>query len=215
MRQLLVTVSLLLAISANLYASHPKGLRIWFNQPNPEAETVWIGEEKLITAGSGGQNKDRFWEDLSLPIGNGSLGANIIGSIATERITFNEKTLWRGGPNTAKGASYYWNVNKESAAILKDIRQAFMDGDQKKAAQLTQDNFNGVVAYESDGEEPSRFGSFTTAGEFRIKTGIEEKDITDYERSLSLDSAIAKVSFCHQATCYKRNILFPILQTCW
>ena len=205
MRQLLVTVSLLLAISANLYASHPKGLRIWFNQPNPEAETVWIGEEKLITAGSGGQNKDRFWEDLSLPIGNGSLGANIIGSIATERITFNEKTLWRGGPNTAKGASYYWNVNKESAAILKDIRQAFMDGDQKKAAQLTQDNFNGVVAYESDGEEPSRFGSFTTAGEFRIKTGIEEKDITDYERSLSLDSAIAKVSFCHQATYYKRE----------
>ena len=51
--------------------------------------------------------QDASWESQSLPIGNGSIGANILGSIEAERITFNEKTLWRGGPNTAKGADYY------------------------------------------------------------------------------------------------------------
>ena len=76
---------------------------------------------------------DKAWENNSLPIGNGSLGGNVMGSIAAERITLNEKTLWRGGPNTEKGAAYYWNVNKESAHLLPEIRQAFTDGNQKKS----------------------------------------------------------------------------------
>ena len=75
-------------------------------------------------------------------------GANIMGSISAERITLNEKTLWKGGPNTAKGAEYYWNVNKQSAGVLKEIRQAFLDGDSQKAGYLTQENFNGLGAYE-------------------------------------------------------------------
>lgn len=68
-----------------------------------------------------------------MPLGNGSIGANILGSIEAERITFNEKTLWRGGPNTAKGAAYYWNVNKQSAYLLDEIRKAFTEGNQEKA----------------------------------------------------------------------------------
>ena len=83
---------------------------------------MWKGENKPITAGSG-HNLDASWESQSLPIGNGSLGANIMGSVEAERITFNEKTLWRGGPNTAKGADYYWNVNKQSAHLLDEIRK--------------------------------------------------------------------------------------------
>lgn len=95
------------------------------------------------------------WESRSLPIGNGSLGANIIGSVDTERITFNEKTLWRGGPNTAKGAEYYWNVNKQSAHVLDEIRKAFTEGDQQKAEMLTRQNFNSEVPYEANREKPS------------------------------------------------------------
>ena len=113
MRHLLLYLSAFIGIN--------QGLRVWFNQPNLEAETVWIGEKSLIKAGDGVYNKDQAWENLSLPIGNGSLGANIMGSIATERITFNEKTLWRGGPNTSKGADYYWDVNKHSAPVLKEM----------------------------------------------------------------------------------------------
>ena len=39
------------------------------------------------------------WMDLSLPIGNGQLGAMIAGGIDKDDVQFNEKTLWTGRPN--------------------------------------------------------------------------------------------------------------------
>ena len=110
---------------------YTQGLSIWFDTPNNlDGQAVWL------RASGTGANPDKTWESRSLPIGNGSLGANIMGSISAERITLNEKTLWKGGPNTAKGAEYYWNVNKQSSGVLKEIRQAFLDGDSKKAGYL-------------------------------------------------------------------------------
>ncbi|MBC6463684.1 glycoside hydrolase N-terminal domain-containing protein [Actinomadura sp. HBU206391] len=38
------------------------------------------------------------WESEALPIGNGALGAMIFGGIGQERVQFNEKSLWTGGP---------------------------------------------------------------------------------------------------------------------
>lgn len=35
--------------------------------------------------------EDPEWESRSLPLGNGSIGANVLGSIQAERITLNEK----------------------------------------------------------------------------------------------------------------------------
>lgn len=106
---------------------YTQGLSVWFDTPNNlDGQAIWL------RANGTGANPDKAWESRSLPIGNGSLGANIMGSISAERITLNEKTLWKGGPNTAKGAEYYWNVNKQSSGVLKEIRQAFLDGDSKK-----------------------------------------------------------------------------------
>lgn len=179
---------------------------IWFDEPcRSFAVPAWGAGEVPPDAGDAVKNKDAEWERLTLPIGNGSIGANVFGGIAEERLTFNEKTLWRGGPNTRKGAAYYWEVNKESAAVLKEIRQAFLEGDKVKAARLTQDNFNGVVPYESKAEEPFRFGSFTTAGEFRITTGLDEAHVSRYSRSLSLDSAFVAVSFDCNGVGYRRE----------
>ena len=115
---------------------YTKGLSVWFDTPNNlDGQAIWL------RASGSGANPDKTWESRSLPIGNGSLGANILGSVAAERITLNEKTLWKGGPNTSKGAEYYWDVNKQSAGVLKEIRQAFLDEDKEKAAQLTRNNF--------------------------------------------------------------------------
>ena len=150
-------------------------------------------------------NPDREWENASLPIGNGSLGANILGSVAAERITLNEKTLWKGGPNTAGGADYYWKVNKQSASVMEEIRQAFTDGDYEKAELLTRKNFNGLAHYEEGDETPFRFGSFTTMGEIYVETGLSEIGMSDYYRALSLDSAMAVVSFKKDNTRYMRK----------
>lgn len=165
---------------------YTKGLSIWFDTPNV------VGEHTA-------------WESQSLPIGNGSLGANIIGSVDTERITFNEKTLWRGGPNTAKGAEYYWNVNKQSAHVLDEIRKAFTEGDQQKAEMLTRQNFNSEVPYEANREKPFRFGNFTIMGEFYVETGLDTLGISDYKRILSLDSALAVVQFKKDNVAYQRS----------
>ena len=204
----------LCATTAFSQTDYTQGLSIWFDQPttlNGRAiwyggrPDLWIGRDKPEWAGDGNYNPDQEWESMSLPIGNGSIGANIMGSLEAERITLNEKTLWRGGPNTQGGAEYYWNVNKQSAHLLDDIRQAFLDGDDEKAARLTRENFNSTAAYEYYGENPFRFGNFTTMGEIYIETGHSMIGLGDYKRTLSLDSALAVVQYSRNGVDFERK----------
>lgn len=210
MKHLLLTSLLALAASAQAQTNE-----VWFDQPTSlRGQQCWWGGNKSqansgkkpVRAGDSAVNSDHEWEYRSLPLGNGSIGCNVMGSITTERYTLNEKTLWRGGPNTAKGATDYWNQNKQSAHVLRDIRQAFTDGDWGKAARLTTQNFNSTVPYEATGEPQFRFGSFTTMGELTLETPISEKGISHYRRALSVDSAFATVSFTDaEGTSYVRR----------
>ncbi len=206
--------SLIAAIALQAQTDYTNGLSVWFDQPTTlKGRAVWYGgrpdlwkgKGKPEWAGEGAYNPDQEWESQSLPIGNGSIGANIMGSLEAERITLNEKTLWRGGPNTDGGASYYWNVNKQSAHLLDDIRQAFIDGDDAKAAKLTRENFNSTAAYEYYGEKPFRFGNFTTMGELYIETGHSMIGLGDYKHVLSLDSALAVVQYKKDGVDYERK----------
>lgn len=188
---------------------------IYFDEPTSlSGRACWFGghperydqAHKPIDAGSFNANADPEWESRSLPLGNGSIGCNVMGSVATERYTLNEKTLWRGGPHTALGPEDYWAQNKEAAPFLPEIRQAFLDGDLEKAQWLTCSNFNSPVPYEATGEKQFRFGSFTTLGELCIETGISEEGISNYIRALSLDSAYALVSLTDsQGVVYERR----------
>lgn len=175
-------------------ASAQRPLQVRFNQPAPEP-----GEFQPY----GGV--DPQWERRSLPIGNGNIGASLFGSVATERLSLNEITLWNGGPGTSKGPAHYWNVNKKSTDALRQIREAFAAGDSALAAQLTADNMNGVAAYERGAEPEWRFGNYTTLGELRVATGIDVCDEGSYSRTLSLDSALARVSFTAGGVRYVRE----------
>ena len=209
-----MTSTLLLTLAAQATTRYTQGLSVWFDQPTSlKGRAVWYGgrpdlwrgKGKPESAGGVNFNYDQEWESKSLPIGNGSIGANIMGSVEAERITFNEKTLWRGGPNTSGGAEYYWNVNKKSAHLLKDIRKAFEDGDDEKAAKLTRENFNSVASYDYPGEKPFRFGNFTTMGEFYIETGHSLVGMGEYVRALSLDSALVAVQYKKDDVNYTRR----------
>lgn len=46
------------------------------------------------------------WVTQALPIGNGDMGAMILGGIAQDRIQFNHKTLWRGSASTGDLGTY-------------------------------------------------------------------------------------------------------------
>ena len=209
-----LAMALLASFGIAARAQQTVALNYWFDRPTTlQGRAVWYGGQpekwsdgkKPISAGDTATNPDAEWEQKSLPLGNGNIGANILGSVEAERFTFNEKTLWRGGPNTARGADYYWNVNKPSAHIMKDIQKAFADGDWDKAATLTKQNFNSTVPYEAYKEDPFRFGSFTTMGEFYIETGLSQVGMSGYRRALSLDSALATVQFSKDSTHYRRE----------
>ena len=138
-------------------------MRIWFDVPTSAAGSAeWKG------------GKDPEWESKSLPIGNGSLGANVMGSISRERLTLNEKSLWTGGPGANGDPSYYWNCNREAWKVLPDIRQAFLDGENERAAELTKKNFGAKPERIENGRKLDRFGFMTTLGELLIETGLKE-----------------------------------------
>ena len=215
---------MLIVLSSTMTKGQQK-LYYWFDTPTTlRGQKVWYeghrercadGRQdertkrcKPVAAGDAAVNPDPEWESQSIPLGNGSIGANVMGSVAAERITLNEKTLWRGGPNAGmdtKSARRYWDVNKQSAAVMNDIRRAFEENNWEKAAQLTSKHFNSNVPYEAKAEEPFRFGSFTTAGELYVETGLSEVGMTGYRRSLSLDSAVANVSFVKDGVRYERR----------
>lgn len=215
---------MLIVLSSTMTKGQQK-LYYWFDTPTTlRGQKVWYeghrercadGRQdertnrwKPVAAGDVAVNPDPEWESQSIPLGNGSIGANVMGSVAAERITLNEKTLWRGGPNAGKdtkSARRYWDVNKQSAAVMNDIRRAFEENNWEKAAQLTSKHFNSNVPYEAKAEEPFRFGSFTTAGELYVETGLSEVGMTGYRRSLSLDSAVANVSFMKDGVRYERR----------
>ena len=187
-----LSVLLSAVLLAGCDALHPYEIR--FDTPPPL---------RLDTSRAGGDDPE--WESQTLPIGNGSIGANIFGTIPAERITLNEKSLWLGGPGTAGGAQHYWDANKESAGVLKEIRRAFSEAAPERAGELTRKNFNGLVSYESSEDEAFRFGCYTTAGELKIRTGMDSSSITDYHRILSLDDAVARVSYGSGGVDYNRE----------
>ncbi len=209
---LLVIAGLALLPHAALGQPHQPPLQIRFNTPTtllgacpwyygrPEGYTgkVPIGFTDAAKA-------DPYYETASLPIGNGNLGASIFGSITTERVSLNEISLWLGGPNTKQGPAHYWNVNKQSAHILPLIREAFLRGDYRLADSLTSCNMNGLFSYSPDNEPTWRFGNYTTLGELHIQTGIDSLGVADYSRVLSLDSALATVSFLKDGVRYERT----------
>lgn len=214
MKKSILMLGAVLLLSPSMVQAQQSKLSVWFDTPcTLNGRTPWYGghpeqwnrDKKPVTAGQGYINADQEWESRSLPIGNSSLGANIMGSVSAERFTLNEKTLWRGGPNVKQGPAYYWNVNKQSAHVLKDIRDAFARGDQEAADRLTSKNFNGLAQYSIADEEDFRFGNFTTMGECYIETGLSEVGMTRYRRELSLDSALAKVSFSKGGVDYQRT----------
>ena len=79
------------------------------------------------------------WTD-ALPIGNGRLGAMIFGGVGSDRLQFNEQSLWTGGPRAYQrnGAVKY----------LSQIRQLLFEGRQAEAESLAQAHFMGMKSHE-------------------------------------------------------------------
>lgn len=103
-------------------ASGPE-LKLWYDEPSSKTGTP--GDQ-----GAQVYNQDQnIWQQDTLPIGSGDLGANIYGEIATERVTLNEKTLWTQGP-TEQDPNYNGGnivANGRNGAALKEVETYFKE----------------------------------------------------------------------------------------
>lgn len=139
------------------------------------------------------------WQQHTLPIGNGDIGANIYGGIASEHLTFNEKTLWTGGPSNSRPNYIGGNLESKGnkGAAVKEIQQLFADGDSTQASRKCDQNLVG---------SQEGYGAYQAWGDIYF----DYQDVTDnaaqeYVRDLDLETALSTVSFQENDTLYTRE----------
>ena len=73
---------------------------IWSDVPAQSFNADWSIPADNVGAGKG-------WEPEGYPVGNGRIGAMILGNAERERIALNEISLWTGGENAGGNCSGY------------------------------------------------------------------------------------------------------------
>ena len=119
-------------------------------------------------------NPADFFEE-SLPIGNGKLGALVYGGTDDNIIYLNDITLWTGKPVDR-------NLDADAHQWIPKIREALFQEDYAKADSLQLHVQGPNSQY------------FQPLGTLHIKD-LGLGAVTDYHRSLSLDSSIVKDSY--------------------
>ena len=139
------------------------------------------------------------WEEEALPIGNGSLGAKVFGLIGAERIQFNEKSLWSGGP-LPDSSDYQGGNLQDQYGFLAEIRQALEKRDYNRAKELAEQHLVGP--------QTSQYGTYLSFGDIFIEfsqQGTTLSQVTDYHRQLNISKALATTSYVYKGTKFERE----------
>jgi alpha-L-fucosidase 2 len=159
----------------------------------------------LTTFNLSAQQKLRLWFDkpaeiweATLPLGNGRLGMTPDGGISTEKIVLNDITLWSGSPQNAN--------NEQANKSLPAIRKLILEGKNDEAQALVNRDF----VCKGPGSAGAQWGKFQTLGVLDIDFNYGGQAGTpglpkDYQRELSLDSALANCSYTLNGVKYKRE----------
>ena len=172
------------------YKISENDLKLWYTKPASK------GAENLT--------EDNMWQEYTLPIGNGDIGGNVYGEIINERITFNEKTLWTGGPSESR--KDYNGGNLENASdgrkmyeVLQEIRRLFAlhtEEGNAKASKLC----NELIGTDKG------YGAYQAWGEIKLNfKDIDESNVKNYMRDLDLKTAISSVNYTEGDTKYTRE----------
>ena len=139
----------------------------------------------------------------ALPLGNGNLGALIMGNPNHDRIVLNDKSLWSGGVQDA---------DREDAHLyLKEIQDLLLEGDNKGAQELLQEHFVSKgrgSGFGSGANDP--YGSYQTLGDLWIQWADTLTPYTDYSRILNLDDALALSSWERAGVVYTQEAFSSI-----
>lgn len=127
------------------------------------------------------------WED-ALPVGNGRLGAMVLGGINEEKIFLNEDTYYSGGP--------YSTVVEGGYKVLPEIQQLLFDGEPIKAHKLFTRNLLG---------HPIEQMKYQSMGALHLFYDHEEEP-TNYHRWLDISTGMAGVSYEIDGVTYTREV---------
>ncbi|HSV15152.1 MAG TPA: glycoside hydrolase N-terminal domain-containing protein, partial [Tepidisphaeraceae bacterium] len=131
----------------------------------------------------------REWVE-ALPVGNGRLGAMVFGGVDQERLQLNEDTIWSGGP--------YGPVNPDAADALPKARELIFAGKQKEAEELIKAKIMS---------KPVGQASYQTLGNLLLRSAAgDAMRVSDYRRSLDIDTAIATTTFKIGQTTFTREV---------
>ncbi len=133
------------------------------------------------------------WEQTCLPIGNGYLGASMFGGIHKEKIVFNEKTLWAGGPCENR-PNYYGGNNRDRYRYVKQAQEELKNGSYEKVLEI-------LPQLTGDGD----FGSYLLLCDMDIDFNVPKGEVTNYRRSLDLDKSLYSCEFEVGGVQYRRE----------
>lgn len=176
---------------------------MWFNRAADDYGVksplkAWEVESPKRTSKA---NPDKAWEKYAMPLGNGFIGAMIYGGVATERIQFNEHSLWSGGPGSP---NFNPDTNKHDAhEFLPEMRRALLDGDKKKADTLGKEHLRSLGSEDRDVADLN-FGRYQTFGELTIETG-HGGEARNYRRALDLSTGLHTVEYGIDGTKFTRT----------
>ncbi|MDR3194715.1 MAG: glycoside hydrolase N-terminal domain-containing protein, partial [Tannerella sp.] len=141
-----------------------------------------------------------LWEE-TFPLGNGRIGLMPDGGVEKENYVLNEISMWSGSKQNTD--------NPNAARSLPEIRRLLFEGKNDEAQQLMYETF--VCRGEGSGRGrgyKTPYGSYQLLGNLSLSYIYREEktaDVTGYRRELSLEEAIATVSFKKGKTSYRRE----------
>lgn len=125
----------------------------------------------------------------SVPIGNGRLGAMVYGGVTDETIALNESSMWAGEYDDNPEIPF----GKEK---LQELRSLFFEGKLIEGNKIAARQLRGV---------PNSFGTHLPIGDLKLKFTYPKGDVKAYQRSLTLNNALAEVSYQVGDIQYKRE----------
>ncbi len=134
------------------------------------------------------------WEKEGLPIGNGAMGAVVMGNVATDELQFNEKTLWTGGPGSRQG--YDFGIPRQPMAVKIARVRADIDAQQRLDPESVAKRL---------GHPPVGYGDYQNFGSVVVNLSRGGERVTSYKRELDITHAIARVSYTQGGIAFTRE----------
>lgn len=133
------------------------------------------------------------WESQCLPIGNGFLGASMLGGARRERIVLNEKSLWAGGPCENR-PDYRGGNKRERYKYVAEVQKLLAGGDYESAVGL-------LSELTGDGD----FGTYLLLCDAVIDFDLPNGEVKEYARRLDLDKSLYSCGFTVGGVRYARE----------